>query len=298
MRIILRHFFIFTLSWTRIFVCFAQETPVPGSMNICNNKSIIKIDRPILPNEFNSSTFSYSYQIARLSKPGSPTIIFLPGGPGASSINTSDAALNQKFPDDFGIILTDPRGVGCNSNGWRSFPNEFYSTENFASDILAIIEKQGLDNYYIYGTSYGTVLATIVAQKIWQKHLVPPKAVVLEGTLGKFFEAGQDLLEFINQWKRVQVELPKSTLEKLREKNLPFFLTSEKWAGYIENNLTVGNIPFLGDWIVSQLSALDSSVPQVKRDELQKLVLAEITKPIPADFERLYRLVSCQELTN
>jgi pimeloyl-ACP methyl ester carboxylesterase len=188
--------------------------------------------------------------------------------------------------------------VGCNSSGWEKFPNAFYSTETFASDVTAVIENQKLNDYYIYGTSYGTALATTLAYNLTKTNLPQPQAVVLEGTVGKSFKQGQELSEYLTQWHRVQAELTEPAFSQLRQKTLPFSLSGKQWAGFIESFLTLGDVPSLGDWFASLLGTLDPSMPQQKRDDLQKMILESESTSVPASFERLFKVVSCQELSD
>jgi surfactin synthase thioesterase subunit len=55
--------------------------------------------------------------------------------------------------------------------------------------VLAIVEELRLDDYMLYGISYGTLLATLVASRAEERGLPLPKAIVLEGVLGMAFDA-------------------------------------------------------------------------------------------------------------
>ncbi len=66
-----------------------------------------------------SVTFDFKYAVIRTASPGSPTVLYVPGGPGGASIG--DDSIPPLIPDEYGLILTDPRGVGCNDSRKSKF---------------------------------------------------------------------------------------------------------------------------------------------------------------------------------
>ena len=120
----------------------------------------------MFPEQADSPTFGYSYKVFPGTDPNAATIVFLPGGPGGTSISVERD--EDHAPASYTLIATDPRGVGCNAAPSSDYyPDEFYSSLHFADDVIAIIEREKLDNYLIYGVSYGTQLATMVATSTW-----------------------------------------------------------------------------------------------------------------------------------
>ncbi len=136
-----------------------------------------------------SSAIEFWYRHVKISK-SLPTVVFLPGGPGSGSMGDFDGypslveLINNSLAN---IILIDPLGVGCN---WIDPKNnsdsiKLASTENTATQIVSLIRKENLKNYYIYGHSYGTVLGTILTSKLNDhKELMKPKKLILEGVMG------------------------------------------------------------------------------------------------------------------
>lgn len=145
--------------------------------------------------------FDYKFKLVRKAAVGFPTVIYIPGGPGQTSM---DGNLNQTktVPSEFGLILTDPRGVGCNFNS--NLIADDFKTANLASDILSILEKLNLTPEYaiLYGASYGTVLATTTAELNRRLGNKPFRLLVLEGTLGKAFSGPEYLNQYTSAWEK------------------------------------------------------------------------------------------------
>jgi len=138
-----------------------------------------------------TTSFKYWYRHIKVKNPTSldlPTIIYLPGGPGGSSI--TDFKLNrhlgllvkQKLAN---VIQIDPRGVECNWLNPNNLTSEMVSTKKAYEDIIDIILKEKLKNYYIYGHSYGTILGTQLTHAIESRDDIPnPNKVIFEGIVG------------------------------------------------------------------------------------------------------------------
>ena len=134
-----------------------------------------------------SRTFQYSYEIKR-AKPGAPTIIAIPGGPGQGLIGSMNMVKNGDFiPDEFGIILIDPRGTGKNEFG-ADPEGQLYSTMHVAADILEIIRQEKLSNYFIHGQSYGTAVATVLGHMLSGSNVAPARGIILTGVVTSFFD--------------------------------------------------------------------------------------------------------------
>lgn len=175
------HFFMETLGSDRKAIFGFAILMIFGTLSHASElytSKIEKIKRPLSSNS--SKNFDYSYQVVSFRESDAPTVIYIPGGPGDASINhPPEIAANN-------IILTDPRGVGENRTFWSAGGQaQDLSSEEVAEDIMAIIRERKIKKYSIYGISYGTVVATILASKIEQaKDLAAPVTVILEGTVG------------------------------------------------------------------------------------------------------------------
>ncbi len=166
-------------------------------------------------------SFGYKYEIKRALQ-GAPTLIAIPGGPGQGLIGSMSMVKYGDFiPDDFGVILIDPRGTGQNDFG--ADPNgELYTTKNVAADIIEIIRHESLTNYFIHGQSYGTVVATVLGSLLSKSKLPQARGIILSGVVAKAFEdplAGYNfqLHRLFSFYSADQQESLRSNLMKLRE---------------------------------------------------------------------------------
>jgi pimeloyl-ACP methyl ester carboxylesterase len=163
----------------------------------------------------------------RAAAPGQPTIVFMPGGPGNTSIGEDMSAW---IPAELGLVQTDPRGVGCNELvSPAADPLAFYSTDQIAGDVVAMIEYLELRDYVLYGHSYGTQLATRVASFVGGA----PRAVILEGVLGRAFRADElPAQAYADQWANVlRPTLPADALAIL-DGDAPLGIDGALWGKY------------------------------------------------------------------
>jgi pimeloyl-ACP methyl ester carboxylesterase len=211
-----------------------------------------------------------------------------------------DISFMRSFPADSNIILTDPRGVGCNSLDFPTLQDaaNSLSTENFASDILAIINDLKLDNYILVGTSYGTVLATVTASRAEAGETrTGPKSVVLISTLGHSMTGAFDpYVGFSREWQRLSLSLDSRILSQLAADRLPFDLSEKYWGLFITAMLVGGH-----DVLKTSLEDLVSSDSQ-KKNELKTAVQSigdgyfSTTPPLERQRRQLLnKVVSCRE---
>jgi proline iminopeptidase len=110
-----------------------------------------------------------------------PTILFFVGGPGANPSSS------EFFVDGLNVIFFEQRGVGCSRpNSKTMFLNpKFYSSEKTVQDAKVILDDYGVTKAFIYGHSYGSVLATMFASLFPEK----TEKLILEGTI---YEASEE----------------------------------------------------------------------------------------------------------
>lgn len=270
--------FVFTFSFSLVR---AAELP-------CEGTEIITIERPLYPDEKDIKTFKFKFQYKTPQSANFPTVIFLPGGPGGTSIGTT----KDQIPPEFGIILTDPRGVGCNRVKVKN-ARRFYSTTNFADDIAAIVSTLNLKNYILYGHSYGTVLATVTAVHIAQLNLTKPTSVVLEGVVGNaIFDVGGGISPKARVWEEVKLELlPAARLALAQPK--PMGIDETQWGFFLTAILgaygepyTVGLLNLMADPNSAQFQQLKNYI----------LSLSMPSEKDDLDRFELWKIVSCREL--
>jgi len=276
----------------------AARPPAPAAGSVCarSRTGVTTIERPIFPDRADSPTFGYSFKVYPGTDPNAPTVIYLPGGPGGSSI--SEERGPEYVPEAYTIVQTDPRGVGCNAaKTVDHYSDEFYETEWFASDVLAIVQRLRLTNYLLYGVSYGSLLATVTASKAEAEGITPPVAVVLEGVVGKTFDQESEVEEmFQSEWRALRDRLPEDVRTELLSTPPPLGLSADDWGGAISTMLSVGTFrrPYsFGEELLLALSAQASSQD---REGLRKWVARYGGPPFDEFGMRLHDLVACHEV--
>lgn len=233
---------------------------------------------------------AYGYRFKAAAK-GAPTVVFFPGGPGGTSMDAAPTFV----PEGWGYLMTDPRGVGCNrlaSVPDETLAPEFFQTSELAKDVVAAITNEKLDAYVLFGVSYGTLLGSTVAHELEAQNVTAPKAVVLEGVLGRAF--GEDFVgaEYIRQFDRIRGVLPADVLTELATAK-PYGLDATQWSRAL-----MGFLPHGPNAVANHLAALSTTQPK----EVQAQALAVFTQlagssphGTAAEVE-LYRWIACREI--
>lgn len=143
-------------------------------------------------------------------------IVYLNGGPGGN-VDPKD-----KFRDNISIkrtlIIFNPRGVNDNKVHQSIRQTDFYTTKNLARDAIKVISAMHFDNYILYGSSYGTLLGTVITDLIRQtKELALPRNLVIEGVLGRAFKAGEVYQDYVKQWNDLRNGLNSETQNFLKQ---------------------------------------------------------------------------------
>lgn len=258
----------------------------------CDQDNVKSVERPIVAGGL--SKFSYKYAIRKGSDLDKPTVLFLPGGPGLPSIGSS----NPRVPKEFSAIQTDPRGVGCNSpEGANTYPDDFYKTENLAADVVAIVKAEQLSNYIIYGESYGTQLATVVSAQLQSSGLPLPKAVVLEGVLGRAFRAQEAAQGYIDLWDKIKSLLSPGAVSALSQPETLGY-NSSVWGSFFETYSLLGTMP--AGFVVKNLLSLTD--PVFSQEQRQPLIANLEQKKggalLDANSSRLYKQIACNEIVD
>jgi pimeloyl-ACP methyl ester carboxylesterase len=200
---------------------------------------------PIYWNRPGSPKFTYYYQI-QLATEGdwrtAPIGVVIPGGAGAPSIGLGAGAI---FPATFNVLYTDVRGVGCNIG--TPFADDALTTEYFARDVLMIVSALQLRSYVLYGISYGTVQATVMAHLARTEGWRAPSALVLEGVLGLWSINARNTLDLNREWTHVKTLLPPAVAESFAQTPLPLGLSNAEWMALLTTSLDAGTTPALGN---------------------------------------------------
>jgi pimeloyl-ACP methyl ester carboxylesterase len=265
----------------------------------CNQPGVFKMSMPQYHDRPGSPTFQYAYEIVPAPKPIisaglSPTIIYLPGGPGFGS----NIGLGRMpgVPEYFNIIRTEQRGAGCSKDPVVDDSlHDFYTIDYMARDVLALIKKLGLTNYYIYGASFGTVHGTVLANLIEKEGLPRPKAVILESILADVPPFEEWYQGYVNQWARVKLLITPSVLSVLTNDPNAYGFTQKEWTGFITSYLKWGEVPVVGDFLPLYLNPLGSSDP-VTAEKAKATIRSTMASYSRSTFAKLTFAIHCKEL--
>ena len=255
----------------------------------CTAGAAKQIDRPVYPGDSGrKESFRYTYSLGQGGDGEFPLVVVLPGGPGQGAI-----PMPLALPAGAPVLRIDPRGVGCNDD--PAITAEALRSDYAATDVIAAIQAEKPASYILYGASYGTLLATHVAAQIEAAGLPAPKAIVLEGVLGRAFREGEYMHGAFHRWAEVRERLPPTLRAELSRNPLPFGKSPAEWAGYINSLLYVG-VPAGAneDNAVEQLSRLGNPA---QRPFVEKRIAANALAPAP-DRLRVFREVTCREIAN
>lgn len=294
---------LFSSSLVLFLSLLATSQSVYAQTNPCADiKTIRTVKVPWDPSKPKSPKFDFRFKYD-LVNPLSPTVVVLAGDLGESSIYTSNNSWPLSvIPANYNKIYFDPRSLGCNYAVESAVLVPFLKTDFVVNDILVAIKSLNLRNYMIYGSSYGTVLATQLVKKIETEKLELPTALVLESTIGKKFDTFDSYFYFHQyEWEKI--------LNQLDPKWKNFFLsgkfeapfTKSQWASLIVNDLGVGDIPdrpangHILFWHLNLLERYFAKKIVTPLDRSQvALVLAKLQEP---PFPNLFfRVIGCGEL--
>lgn len=251
-------------------------------------------DTPVDQNDpAQTKTFRYYYS-HKIISPTAPTIVYLPGGPGGESIGR-----NKEFPEGYNLIFIDPRGVGCNYSDAQDYPAKYLGTQFATDDILRVIKHLNLDNYILYGASYGSVLATVLANKIEKQGITPPKGVLLEGVLGKAWGTWDEREQYgATISTRFIQENPKVKALLSDANHLPLGYSAEFWGDKLQYagrlwDSSLDEMNRLYDYLNGDKSKADV----LRKLERQNKEFTENYKLGQQDpMDRVFKQVACTEL--
>jgi len=276
----------------------ASPTPPAGLPAVCSSSDVFHVRVPYYYDRSSSPTFDYAFQFRTSSNSSAPVVIILGGGPGQTLIGA--AAPEGAIPTSYNLIFTDPRGEGCNASQGAPFPVDFFKTEYLARDVLSMISSLRLRDYIIYGASYGTVHATVTASIAERERFNLPKAVVLEGVLGRAFIGGIDeyYQTFVTEWSRLKGILDPRVVAMLSRTPLPLGYSSRDWATFIRLEMISGEVPNSGHPLVNLLNPLVSDDPgraAAARDALDQAIRSTLALQ-PTAVSLLFETLFCREL--
>jgi len=261
----------------------------------CSSEEVRWIPRPASTDDPTLGRFSYRFRYRPARAPGAPVLVFLPGGPGLTSTETPPSFI----PPDWGYLLTDPRGTGCNSLKEVPYGRQargFFQTRELAGDVVAALGALSGQSYVLFGTSYGSMVGQTVAALMEERGLVA-RAVVLEGVFGRAFAPGEFVMAaYIDEWDRLRTSLPDDVRAELAGGTTPYGLDVPTWSRAL--------IAMLPESPAATLQRLASLSPRLTPDRAARVAVLDgirqrgAESPIPPGQRELRRQIACREIAD
>jgi pimeloyl-ACP methyl ester carboxylesterase len=279
---------------------FVQNLPSGSTtaslLDPCTASNIIRWPLPIYWGQPNSPTFTYAFQI-QVATEGDPRTapigIVIPGGAGAPSIGYPPGTI---FPPTFNVIYTDVRGVGCNINPDNPFTPDALTTEYFSRDVLSIVQVLGLRKYVLFGISYGTVQATVMANIAQNEGIQAPGALILEGIVGNWWINAQEVVDYNKEWTKVKALLPSIVVSNFQTPS-PYGISSRDWMTLLTATLNAGTTPQHGNNTAFYLRPLGDPDTMPGAIVTIQNKIAEIKASYTYETVRVATILHCTETT-
>ncbi len=257
----------------------------------CSTAEIHSIQAPCNPSSPSSPRLPLAFRFRPPKHSGGLTVVVLQGGPGLPGIGRQ----TWPIPDDLGVVQLDPRGVGCN-NPFASCENAASaSTAMLADDVLAVLDELRLGPFVLWGASYGSALATVVASKLERRGGATARAVVLEGPVGTAFTSRSPLDGYTREWKVLLQRLAPVVREQLERPDPPLHASPAVWGRMLQEYLALGEGRDGSHALAELLGEL--AAPELSHGRLAHLLqLTALQPPLPAAVVKAYSAIACREL--
>ncbi len=116
------------------------------------------------PETTNSPAFDLSY--IRNGESEKTWVVF-PGGPGLASVLPYRRFRRRAAKRGLDVLMVEHRGVGLSRKALEGedLPPSAITLEQAADDVVAVLQAEGLNQVYVYGSSYGSYLAQLFATR-------------------------------------------------------------------------------------------------------------------------------------
>jgi len=253
----------------------------------CKSAVVRTLQIPLSENK--TLTYRFSVSPGPKADENGPAVIFLPGGPGQTSMS-----MGLSYPDEFTVVRTDPRGAGCNASPELS--DQDLTSERIARDIVEIIRALQPKRYILHGTSYGSLVATMAAAFAREQNLPAPLAVVLEGTIGRAFGPNQYVQGYLQQWQIWKKEVDPEVLQLLEQPVL-LGIERKRWMAWLATMMTYGKFSDGSSLLIQDLSLLKPGSDEKRRQGMLRRV-RKMSEPSAPETIRLYRQIVCREFVS
>lgn len=126
-------------------------------------KDVRTLEAPVFPDRGDNPTFPLYYTDSG-AKDDEPTLVVIPGGPGFASVVPYVFYRPRIAGAGFRVVMVEHRGVGLsrhNADG-EDLPVDAMRAEYAARDVLAVLDRLGVESVWLHGTSYGGYLAQLI----------------------------------------------------------------------------------------------------------------------------------------
>ncbi len=228
--------------------------------------------------------------------PDWPTLVIVDGGPGQNTHRSWDKDVVDFFSTGWNEIHFDQRGLGCSAPAtFAEYKDaKSFSTEHIIKDMEMIRQAFGVEQWSVYGISYGTVPGTRYA------HTYPERtrALVLEGVAYD----GDHIHEA--QWKADKANQVIASLSPEQQKGFHKLMNRDDFFAWMFSQVwSVGNFE-------NGFRSLSEDLKFIIQDEshFNERAIAELLKAGPKDPNRRYpqypgevdrqihRVIYCKEL--
>ncbi len=244
-----------------------------------------------------SQMLNLRYRVFPGTRPDAPTVVVIPGGPGQNIMQNTPRAWFAlgAIPEDYTTIYTDARGSGCNTFPSLAEPDEeVFTTENTARDVLAIIRQEGLQDYFLYGASFGTAQATITAALANTDGGPIPRRIILEGALGHAFDSFEQYFSaYQSEWSRVLPSLDPAWEFHFKKEpwSTTLYWSREQWGMFVSAQLILGDYPGQGHMLHYWLNGLSRKDSNAQSYVSTFMAGVGKTEPSP-----MFRTIACREI--
>ncbi|MGD9620295.1 MAG: alpha/beta fold hydrolase [Mycolicibacterium sp.] len=118
--------------------------------------------RPIRRPVQRGSDEEFDLYYVRTGRKSAHPVLVIPGGPGAASVALYRTLRRHAAVAGLDLIMVEHRGVGLSrrDDAGRDLPAEAMTVDLVVDDIAAVLDDAGVDQAVVYGTSYGSYLAS------------------------------------------------------------------------------------------------------------------------------------------
>lgn len=136
-----------------------------------------RVGRPVSP----ASADGFDLFYVRTGRRSAHPVVIIPGGPGVASVQMYKGLRRRAAAAGLDVIMIEHRGVGMSrhDDSGADLPPRALTVNQVVDDVAAVLDDACADSAVVYGTSYGTYIASGVGVR----HPGRVKAMVLDSPL-------------------------------------------------------------------------------------------------------------------